>query len=134
MALTDTLEQVRKRIVGTRPPFTPWRERMAEEAYATSQRLLKAGWVERDWRPSKNSPAAYYHEGGFWDWDELTKGWLDHPYRLVNKEQGLTLYVSEPYGLTGVSKPLSDTGTRMVRVDFIFRGNAHARLDNFCNV
>jgi hypothetical protein len=76
----------------------------AVQAACRVEMWKRIGFVEREWRPTTpNSPARRKHEDwGTWDFDyDLTHGWFDHAYRLTRKEDGVTLFCSEPYRLEG---------------------------------
>ena len=68
----------------------PERVCASELAAARCDQLRRAGWEERERRPtSPGSPATISLRGPFGryrDWNPgLVGHWMDHPYRLVNK-------------------------------------------------
>jgi len=88
-------------IVGRRPEVEADPERLAAARMAAINSLILKthGWVCRRWVPFYHRPLAYKAKWGGWDWIERPS-WLDHPYRLVNKEKGREIFVAEPYGLS----------------------------------
>jgi hypothetical protein len=96
-----TFDEAYRHLIG-RGPESPERLRAAQLAAERSEHLRANGWTCRAWCPtSRDSPATIRRWKGYpREWDAtLTHGWLDHPYRVVNKASGRTVFVAEPYAL-----------------------------------
>lgn len=97
----------------------------AREQVSRSKLLEERGWIERVWRPtSPGSPPVLLQRERKWSqWSKLITGWMDHPYRLVNKSGGRVIFVSEPYGLWGEAlknlSKIQESGY-MVRIDAVY--------------
>lgn len=108
MAEMRTFQQAYRDIVGrvAESDAEARRLRAAHRVAEVSRVLAAAGWVEKRWTAgTPGSPCTRRVVVGgtsyrYKDWDvELTGGWLDHPYRLVNATTKQTRFIAEPYGL-----------------------------------
>lgn len=109
MSALRTYPEAYRHIVGRDNEASAEPERLAAARMAAirSNWLRSDGWKVLPWRPTTpNSPArqskgirGYYK---YWEFDRSRLGhWFDHPYRLVNRNKGITIFVAEPYQING---------------------------------